>query len=134
MDIEAPRIAPETPASEVTQLFQKRDLVSAAVVGEQGVLLGRITVDDVVDVISEEAAHSVFSMAGLHDEEDIFAGVTASTRRRLVWLGINLLTAFLASAVVRPLRGHHPEGHGAGGADAHRRRAWAASPARRPSR
>ena len=105
LDVEAPRIAPETPASEVTQLFQKRDLVSAAVVDEQGQLLGRITVDDVVDVISEEAAHSVFSMAGLHDEEDIFAGVTVSTRRRLVWLGINLLTAFLASSVVRPFEG-----------------------------
>jgi len=56
-------------------------------------------------VISEEAAHSVFSMAGLHDEEDIFAGVTVSTRRRLVWLGINLLTALLASSVVRPFEG-----------------------------
>ncbi len=105
MDSEAPRIAPETAASEVTQLFQKRDLVSAAVVDEQGLLLGRITVDDVVDVISEEAGHSVFSMAGLHDEEDIFAGVTVSTRRRLVWLGINLLTAFLAASVVRPFEG-----------------------------
>ena len=105
MDAEAPRIAPATAASEVTQLFQKRDLVSAAVVDDKGQLLGRITVDDVVDVISEEAAHSVFSMAGLHDEEDIFAGVTVSTRRRLVWLGINLLTALLASSVVRPFEG-----------------------------
>ncbi len=105
MDAEAPRIAPAIPASEVTQLFRDRDLVSAAVVDDEGQLLGRITVDDVVDVISEEAAHSVLSMAGLHDEEDIFAGVAASTRRRLVWMGINLLTAFLASSVVRPFEG-----------------------------
>ena len=105
LDAEAPRIAPETAAHEVAQLFQKRDLVSAAVVDDNGQLLGRITVDDVVDVISEEAAHSVLSMAGLRDEEDVFAGVTASTRRRLVWLGINLLTAFLASSVVRPFEG-----------------------------
>jgi magnesium transporter len=105
MDADATRIAPETPAHEVTLLFRSRDLVSAAVVNSDGQLLGRITVDDVVDVISEEAAHSVMSMAGLSDEEDIFAGVLVSTRRRLVWLGINLLTAFLASLVVRQFEG-----------------------------
>jgi magnesium transporter len=105
MDVDAPRISPETPAHDVTQLFRNRDLVSAAVVDEQGQLLGRITVDDVVDVISEEAAHSVMSMAGLKDEEDIFAGVMVSTRRRLLWLGINLLTAILASLVVRQFEG-----------------------------
>jgi magnesium transporter len=105
MDADAPRIAPEMPAHEVTLLFRSRDLVSAAVVSGNGQLLGRITVDDVVDVISEEAAHSVMSMAGLRDEEDIFAGVMVSTRRRLVWLGINLLTAFLASLVVRQFEG-----------------------------
>jgi magnesium transporter len=105
MDADAPRIAPATPAHEVTELFRERDLVSAAVVGDNGQLLGRITVDDVVDVISEEAAHSVMSMAGLRDEEDLFAGVVVSTRRRLVWLGINLLTAFLAALVVRQFEG-----------------------------
>ena len=105
LDIDSPRIAPELPASEVARLFQDRDLVSAAVVDGEGQLLGRITVDDVVDVISEEAAHSVMSMAGLHDEEDVFAGVMTSTRRRLVWLGINLVTAFMAAAVVRPFEG-----------------------------
>ncbi|MFT3906089.1 MAG: magnesium transporter [Steroidobacteraceae bacterium] len=102
MDIEVPRIAPELPAQDVARLFQDRDLVSAAVVDQDGRLLGRITIDDVVDVISEEAAHSVMSMAGLDDEEDIFAGVLVSSRRRLVWLGINLATAFLAAAVVSP--------------------------------
>jgi len=84
----------------VARLFQDRDLVSAAVVDTGGRLLGRITVDDVVDVIREEAAHEVMSSAGLRDEEDVFAGVIPSTRRRLVWLAINLATAFLASAVV----------------------------------
>jgi magnesium transporter len=98
---EAPRIDPAMPAHEVTQLFQDRDLVSAAVVSTDGLLLGRITIDDVVDVISEEAAHSVLSMAGLRDEEDVFAGVLVSTRRRLLWLGINLCTALLASVVVQ---------------------------------
>ena len=101
LESEAPRIDPAMPAHEVTQIFQDRDLVSAAVVSTEGRLLGRITIDDVVDVISEEAAHSVLSMAGLADEEDVFAGVLVSTRRRLVWLGINLLTALLASFVVQ---------------------------------
>jgi magnesium transporter len=105
LDIDSPRIAPELAANEVARLFQDRDLVSAAVVDAEGQLLGRITVDDVVDVISEEAAHSVMSMAGLHDEEDVFAGVIVSTRRRLLWLGINLVTAFMAAAVVRPFEG-----------------------------
>lgn len=102
---EAPRIDPNTPAHEVAQLFQDRDLVSAGVVGSDGRLLGRITIDDVVDVIREEAQHSVMSMAGLPDEEDVFAGVLTSTRRRSLWLGINLLTALLASLVVQRFEG-----------------------------
>jgi magnesium transporter len=105
LDAAAPRIAPELPAHEVAQLFQDRDLVSAPVVDTEGRLLGRITIDDVVDVISEEAAHEVMSMAGLRDEEDVFAGIIPSTRRRIVWLGINLLTAFLAASVVRQFEG-----------------------------
>jgi magnesium transporter len=105
LDTEAPRIEPQLPAQEVAQLFQDRDLVSAAVVGADGKLLGRITIDDVVDVIREEAEHSVFSMAGLRDEEDLFAGIIPSTQRRLLWLGINLITAFMAAAVVRSFEG-----------------------------
>ncbi len=105
LDGEAERIDPTTPAQEVARLFQDRDLVSAAVVDGAGRLLGRITIDDVVDVIREEAEHSVFSMAGLRDEEDIFAGIVPSARRRLVWLGVNLLTAFLAAGVVRAFEG-----------------------------
>jgi magnesium transporter len=105
LDTEAPRIDPETAAHEVAELFQDRDLVSAAVVGADGKLVGRITVDDVVDVIRDEAEHSVLSMAGLQDEEDLFAGVVISTRRRLLWLGINLITAFMAAAVVKTFEG-----------------------------
>jgi magnesium transporter len=105
LDAEAARIDPSTASHDVAQLFQDRDLVSAAVVDPEGRLLGRITVDDVVDVIREEAEHSVLSMAGLQDEEDLFAGILPSTRRRLVWLGINLITAFLAAAVVKTFEG-----------------------------
>jgi magnesium transporter len=105
IDPEAPRFSPDTFANEVSRLFQDRDLVSAAVVDPSGRLLGRITVDDVVDVIREEAAHEVMAASGLRDEEDVFAGVFPSTRRRLVWLGINLITAFLAAAVVSRFEG-----------------------------
>jgi magnesium transporter len=105
VETEAPRIDPEMPAHDVSQLFQDRDLISAAVVSKEGRLLGRITIDDVVDVIREEAAHSVLSMVGLHDEEDVFAGVVLSTRRRLLWLGINLVTAILAGLVVGRFEG-----------------------------
>jgi magnesium transporter len=105
LESEAPRIDPETPAHDVSQLFQDRDLISAAVVSKEGRLVGRITIDDVVDVIREEAEHSVLSMAGLRDEEDVFAGVLVSTRRRLFWLGINLVTAILAGLVVQRFEG-----------------------------
>lgn len=105
LDEESPRIAPDLPAHDVARLFQDRDLVSAAVVDPHGKLLGRITVDDVVDVIREEAAHEVLSSAGLADEEDVFASIFPSTRRRLIWLGINLITAFLAAAVVSRFEG-----------------------------
>jgi len=100
MDAEAPRITPAMPAGEVASLFEDRDLLSSAVVDAEGRLLGRITVDDVVDVIRDEAEHSVMSMAGLDEEVDMFAGVVPSARRRGVWLGINLGTAFLAAWVV----------------------------------
>jgi len=100
MDTGVEGIPPDTPASEVASLFQDRDLVSAAVIAADGRLLGRITVDDVVDVIRDEAEHSVMSMAGLDDDADMFAPVVPSARRRGIWLGINLMTAFLAAWVV----------------------------------
>lgn len=100
LDADVTPIAPETSAHEVSLLFQGRDLVSAPVVDRDGRLLGRITIDDVVDVIREEAAHPLMGMAGLDDEADVFGGVARSARRRAVWLGVNLATAFLASWVV----------------------------------
>ncbi|MGE0029552.1 MAG: magnesium transporter [Steroidobacteraceae bacterium] len=100
MDPEVAPILPAAPASEVARLFETRDLLSAAVVAEDGRLLGRITVDDVVDVVREQAEHPALAAAGLEDEDDVFAGVRKSARRRALWLGINLLTALLASWVV----------------------------------
>ena len=87
-------------ARDVANLFEHRDLITAAVVDDDNHLLGRITIDDVVDVIRDEADHSLMSMAGLNEEEDMFAPVFTSTRRRSVWLGVNLITAFLASWVI----------------------------------
>ncbi len=87
-------------AREVAEIFEFRDLISAPVVDDDGKLLGRITIDDVVDVIRDEAEHSIMSMAGMDEEDDIFAPVVTSSRRRGIWLGINLLTAFLASWVI----------------------------------
>ena len=86
--------------NEVAKIFEDLDLISAPVVDGNNMLLGRITIDDVVDVIRDEADHSVLSMAGLNDEEDLFAPVIPSASRRAIWLGINLITAFLASWVV----------------------------------
>ncbi|NOY67599.1 MAG: magnesium transporter [Gammaproteobacteria bacterium] len=100
MDTEIKPISVNIPAHEVAHLFEKRDLISAAVVNEESRLLGRITIDDVVDVIRDEADHSLMSMAGLHEEDDIFAPVISSAKRRALWLGINLLTAFLAAWVI----------------------------------
>jgi len=87
-------------ARDVANLFEHRDLITAPVVDKENHLLGRITIDDVVDVIRDEGDHSLMSMAGLHEEDDMFAPVFTSTRRRSIWLGVNLLTAFLASWVI----------------------------------
>ena len=87
-------------AHDVALLFEKRDLITAPVVDENNKLLGRITIDDVVDVIRDEADHSILSAAGLTEEDDMFAPVVDSSRRRAVWLGLNLLTAILASWVI----------------------------------
>ena len=88
-----------TPATEVARRFERNDWISAPVVDDSGQLLGRITIDDVVDVIMEEADHSLTSLVGLA-EEDTFAPVWQSAPRRAVWLGLNLVTALLASSVI----------------------------------
>lgn len=93
-------ITVHTPSEEVARVFENRDLFSAPVVNESNHLVGRITVDDVVDVIREQAEHSFMSAAGLDEDDDMFAPATTSARRRAIWLGINLATAFLAASVV----------------------------------
>ncbi|NOR39646.1 MAG: magnesium transporter [Gammaproteobacteria bacterium] len=100
MNREISGIPATLPDTEVARLFEDRDLVSAPVVSDDGSLLGRITIDDVVDVIREDADHSLLSMAGLDEEDDTFAPVIKSARRRALWLGVNLFTAFLASWVI----------------------------------
>jgi magnesium transporter len=100
MQTETPAIPASTSAAEVATLFEYYDLVSAAVVDEDNRLLGRITVDDVVDVIREQGEHSLMSMAGLDEDDDMFAPVMRSARRRALWLGVNLATALIAARVV----------------------------------
>ena len=97
-DIEAIRV--DMPATQVAQLFEQHDWVSAPVVDETGKLLGRITIDDVVDVIRDSAEHSLMCMAGLDEEDDTFAPVFKTARRRALWLGVNLMTAVFASFVI----------------------------------
>ena len=89
-----------TDEHEIAHLFEKRNLLSAPVVDDNQKLLGRITIDDVVDVIRDEAEHSILSSAGLDEEDDMFSPVIRSTRRRSIWLGVNLFTALLASWVI----------------------------------
>lgn len=97
MTSEIEAIAATASADEVATIFEDLDLISAAVVDDNGKLLGRITIDDVVDVIRDQAEHDVRSMAGLNEDDDIFAPVLPSAQRRAVWLGANLMTAFIAS-------------------------------------
>jgi magnesium transporter len=89
----------DTPATDVAHRFERNDWISAPVVDDAGRLLGRITIDDVVDVIREEADHSLTSLAGLA-EEDTFAPVWQSAPRRAIWLGVNLATALVAASVI----------------------------------
>ncbi len=89
-----------TNAADVARRFEQYDLLSAPVVDEDQHLVGRITVDDVVDLIREEGEHQFMGSAGLSEDEDMFAPVLESSKRRALWLGINLVTAFLASWVI----------------------------------
>jgi magnesium transporter len=86
--------------TEVARMFAEQDLISAPVVDPANKVVGRITIDDVVDVIIDEADETVLARAGLDVEDDTFAPVMKSARRRAVWLGINLATALLAAAVI----------------------------------
>jgi magnesium transporter len=91
---------PVDDAYEVAQAFERYDLVTAPVVDERGHLIGRITIDAMVDVIREESESEALSRGGLREEEDIFASVWASLKNRWSWLAINLVTAFIASRVI----------------------------------
>jgi magnesium transporter len=100
MDTSARTIPVDMHESQVAMEFEHHDLVSAPVLGDDNRLLGRITIDDVVDVMRDEAEHTVLTMAGLDEEDDMFAPVFQSARRRWVWLGVNLVTALLAAVVL----------------------------------
>jgi magnesium transporter len=100
MDTDIVSIHVNLKENEVANIFERQDLVSAPVINDQGLLLGRITIDDVVDVIRDGADHSLMSMAGLDEEEDTFAPIKQTSQRRAIWLGINLITAFIASFVI----------------------------------
>lgn len=100
MDAEAIAIPADMPDTEVANLFERNDWISAPVVDENRHLIGRITIDDVVDVIRDDADHSLLSLAGLAEDDDTFLSLRKSTPRRMLWLGINLLTALAASAVI----------------------------------
>lgn len=100
MNEDAPAILDKTPASEVAQDFEHNDWISAPVVDDKNILIGRITIDDIVDVIRDEAERAVMRMAGLNEEGDMFAPILTSSKRRAVWLGINLLTVLLAAFAI----------------------------------
>ena len=100
MDTDIEALPVDLPDREVARRFSDLDLISAAVVNEDGIVVGRITVDDVVDVIIEDAEDAVMGQAGMDADEDTFAPILKSFRRRALWLSINLATAFLASAVI----------------------------------
>lgn len=100
METDRDPIPAALPEKEVAALFEQNDWVSAPVVDEQGKLVGRITIDDVVDVIRQNADHSLMGMAGLGEEEDTFAKARHTIGRRFIWLTVNLGTALISSSVI----------------------------------
>jgi len=100
IDDEQPAIDVGESADEVARQFSDHDWVSAPVVDDNNILLGRITIDDVVDIIRSQAEHQALGAAGLDEEEDLFSPIKRAVRGRVVWLGINLCTAFLAATVI----------------------------------
>src|SRR5690606_23005524 len=100
LDDEQPAIDVGESAEEVARQFSDHDWISAPVVDDNNILLGRITIDDVVDIIREQAEHQALGAAGLDEDEDLFSPVRRAVRGRVVWLAVNLVTAFLAASVV----------------------------------
>ena len=105
LDDEQPAIDVGESAEEVARQFSDHDWISAPVVDDNNILLGRITIDDVVDIIREQAEHQALGAAGLDEEEDMFSPVRRAFRRRMLWLSINLATAFIAASVVGEFEG-----------------------------
>ena len=99
MDRQAETLSASMETSEVAKLFERHDWISAPVIDDTGKLLGRITIDDVVDIIRENAEHDMMGLAGMDDDEDTFAPVLQSTKRRTLWLGVNLIAALTAASV-----------------------------------
>lgn len=102
---EQPGIPLNMSDSEVATQFSDHDWVSAPVVDANNILLGRITIDDVVDIIRADAEHQALSAVGLDEDEDLFSPVPRAAKRRALWLGVNLATAFLASFVIGRFEG-----------------------------
>jgi len=100
MQTDAEVVTTNMPAAELARLFERRDLISVGVIDEEERLIGRITIDDIVDVIRDEADRVVMNSAGLDQEEDLFAPAIPSAKRRGVWLGINMITVFMAAWVI----------------------------------
>jgi len=100
MDESVTAMLADEDVKQVAMDFQNLDLISMPVIDEKNRLLGQITVDDVVDVIQDQVNSEIFNMAGLDDEDDIFAPVILSTKRRAVWLGVNLITAFVVAGAI----------------------------------
>lgn len=100
IDTSTRAIPVDMPDHQVAIEFEHHDHVSAPVTDQDGYLLGLITIDDVLDVIREDSDHMVLTTAGLHEEDDMFAPVVQSARKRWVWLGVNLITALLAASVL----------------------------------
>ena len=105
MQTETLTLQPEDKADDAAQAFERYDLVSAPVVDANGKLVGRVTVNEVIDYIRSEAEADQLAQAGLKEEEDIFASVWDSVKNRWQWLAINLVTAFIASRVIGAFEG-----------------------------
>lgn len=105
MAMDANTFHPEEDVAETAQAFERYDLVSAPVVDADQRLIGRLTIDAMVDVIREESDAETLSRGGLREDEDIFASVWKSLRNRWTWLAINLVTAFIASRVIGMFEG-----------------------------
>lgn len=100
MSSDVVKFRPEDNAEEAAQAFEKYDLITAPVIDETQKLIGRLTVDEMLDVIREESEADMLNMAGLQEEEDLFAPVIDSVKNRWVWLAVNLCTALVASRVI----------------------------------